>query len=349
MTPAQVLPENGPQPHHFQSTIQDNLIELAGRVCYDSAKSTTKTRDSIEYHKHINEVDHRSTQEHVYFNIRFSAAIEDLAELVINRPGIFYINNRNISLNLRCINDWHKFGNPNTESRVLYTLIVRAIKNLFPLSLDINNDYYLDIPGNDQICKAEIIPPYCENSRWFTFYIGEVSRNLTHELVRHKYQTAVSQRSTRYVDESNSLWAWHPLLQKYTDKLETRMSFVAKTYQGHILEYGCIAGMCSELYKVLFSQLENLLIKDGIDKFSARKQARGAARGVLGSCLSTELIWSCSEAQLKRIINQRANEFADAEIQILFNKIYELVKDKVDWDVEISPCSDGIGNNIRIK
>jgi len=47
-----------------------------------------------------------------------------------------------------------------------------------------------------------------------SFYLDNISRGLTHELVRHRAGCAISQRSTRYVDESGSPWILHPLLEK---------------------------------------------------------------------------------------------------------------------------------------
>lgn len=44
----------------------------------------------------------------------------------------------------------------------------------------------------------------------FSFFITNVSRGLTNELVRHRAGVAISQRSTRYVDESESDWCLHP-------------------------------------------------------------------------------------------------------------------------------------------
>ena len=44
----------------------------------------------------------------------------------------------------------------------------------------------------------------------FTFLVEGVSRNLSHELIRHHVGTAISQRSTRYCDESESVTVRHP-------------------------------------------------------------------------------------------------------------------------------------------
>ncbi len=102
------------------------------------------------------------------------------------------------------------------------------------------------------------------------FFVSGVSRGLTHELVRHRHSN-FSQRSTRYVDESESDWALHPLITKYQHKLNKEA--IVDTIE-----------LCKRTYKEVASDLEKLLIDDGIEKVTARKQARGAGDyGVVAS------------------------------------------------------------------
>src|SRR5690606_24684162 len=96
------------------------------------------------------------------------------------------------------------------------------------------------------------------------------------------------------------------------------------------------------------------LISRGVDKATARKQARGAARGYLGNALQTEMIFSASVAQWDRMIEQRANVAADAEIREVFVKVVREIQQwpKIDtWfpEYEISPSPDGIGEIVTKK
>lgn len=170
------------------------------------------------------------------------------------------------------------------------------------------------------------------------FFITGVSRGLTHELVRHRH-ASISQRSTRYVDESESSWALHPLIIKYQHKLDKDGTISA-------------IELCKQQYKVIAAELELLLIADGIDKTAARKQARGAARGLLGNALESELVWSCNVRSLRNFIEQRASEFADAEIRLLANEIYNLCMAVIPEyfnDYEKVTCPDGIGFGLTTK
>lgn len=139
----------------------------------------------------------------------------------------------------------------------------------------------------------------------FTFLIEGVSRNLTHELVRHRH-LSFSQRSTRYVDENESEVAWHPLFDREYESLRAQSEEVARG-----------------AYQLAAEQFTYLLEQEGIGKQTARKQARGAARGFLPSALATEIVVTGNVRAWRGVIDQRATEFADAEIRICINRVYE--------------------------
>ena len=343
--PQEVLPANGlPHKHHFLSTDADNLIELAGRVCYDSAASE-KTRATPEYHQHINDVNHGSVQEHLNFTVEFPIGInrERILASLINRPGIFtdldefgYID---VTANIRTINDWGKFKDPDEDGYVCRTLYHFA-KELAPLAI-INREW------SDNTTNGKLVKPRLAEEIWFSFYISGVSRGLTHELVRHKYHTAVSQRSTRYVDESESDWALHPLIMDNWAGINSDKCLGFTKYAAT----SSFIDRSQDYYDKIVKYLESVLIAKGIDKFTARKQARGAARGILGNALSTELIWSASLDEIKRVISQRANEHADGEIRLWANQLYEIVQPLYPdyFAADTKPCPDGIGFGVYFK
>jgi len=151
-----------------------------------------------------------------------------------------------------------------------------------------------------------------------TFFLSNISRGLTHELVRHRVGVAISQRSTRYVDESQSEWVDHPLFAAWLNdpKAEAEgLDLFGLASQG--------MDAAKQTYREVVEHLEAWLTKNGTDKFTARKQARGAARGYLGNALMTEMVWTCNLRALKTILKQRANAAADAEIRALAIRLYE--------------------------
>ena len=62
-----------PLPDQMQGTKHEQLIELAGRVCYDSigmdADGKRKGRPSLKFHDHLIEVGHNSVLEHAKINL----------------------------------------------------------------------------------------------------------------------------------------------------------------------------------------------------------------------------------------------------------------------------------------
>jgi thymidylate synthase (FAD) len=180
-----------------------------------------------------------------------------------------------------------------------------------------------------------------------SFFLSGISRGCTHELVRHRVGVAISQRSTRYVDENASDWALHPLMTRYFEKEQVRrasngepVELTLKQQANHVVS------TAKRAYAVVVQALEADLIASGTDKFTARKQARGAARGLLGNALSTEMVWTCNIRALKGILAQRANRHADAEIRLLANALYEAALPY--WPTYLGrylkrECPDGIG------
>lgn len=190
------------------------------------------------------------------------------------------------------------------------------------------------------------------------FYLDNISRGCTHELVRHRAGCAISQRSTRYVDESGSPWILHPLLERLLDDptLNDRLGrerpdlglspYTLKGTIGHGID------LAKKAYDTVVAVLQAELIKGGVDKFTARKQARGAARGLLGNALCTSMVWSANIRALRTVIEQRANPAADAEIRVLANRIYEeasKVCPEYFDDYEKVACPDGIGYGLTTK
>jgi thymidylate synthase (FAD) len=168
------------------------------------------------------------------------------------------------------------------------------------------------------------------------YFLSGISRGLTHELVRHGVGTAISQRSTRYVDECDSPWIWHPLIDQYCSEPQK-------------MELAEFRRRSGQLYRTMADHIQNQMVAAGIDKFTARKQARGAARGILGNALETEMVWTANIRALRHVIEMRAHSAADAEIRVLANRLLEeAVKIVPEYfnDYERQPCDDGIGFSV---
>lgn len=188
----------------------------------------------------------------------------------------------------------------------------------------------------------------------FTFFLGNLSRGLTHELVRHRVGIAISQRSTRYVDEDGSEWVLHPLIGKYINDFDEGHADAASGQYRAEMEDVITKAMTAsrDAYRFIADHLEKWAVSQGVDKFTARKQARGAARGLLGNALLTEMIWSCNIRTMRgTILRQRANGAADAEIRALGIALYEIVLPLAPLyfeDFERRPAADGLADELYL-
>ena len=139
-----------------------------------------------------------------------------------------------------------------------------------------------------------------------TFFISGVSRNLTHELIRHRH-LSFSEVSQRYVDVSKFPWALHPGL---IDWLDTDL----ETDDGR----EDVIRTLDEVTKAAYELVVNELIEH---HGYSRKQARQAARHVLPSGLETKIVVTGNMRAWREVLAKRLSPTADAEFQQVAQKI----------------------------
>ncbi len=349
-----------PNADQLAGTPLENLCELACRICYDSL-GAAKSRSSVAMHQHLKEVGHLSVYEHANLTFELSRAVisgESGIGVLVNRPGV-WVNledgngDPRFTANLRAILEWDSWSARSVPMRwsgyaasVGYILkkLAHARCPLVVANPATAAPYAQAMPE----WYATVVEPRSDDERWVSMFVSG-SRGLSHELVRHGDHTAISQRSTRYVDEDGSPWVEHPLTSNYLASADAvvRASNGEQTELSLAQLTGHTQRTAARTYKDTVLALEPWLIARGIDKFTARKQARGAARGYLGNALYTELVFSASVAQWKWIIRQRASAAADAEIREMACKALLALKasryrDSFDA-MYLAPSPDGIG------
>jgi thymidylate synthase ThyX len=171
--------------------------------------------------------------------------------------------------------------------------------------------------------EAHVLPvsPDAREEKWITVYISG-SRGLTHELVRHGWRTGMSQRSTRFCDETETPWVKHPVITAYEQDKAARAAFGPANSDAPAR----FIDASQKLYEACVDDLQDYLTLTGSDRLTARKQARGAARGYLGNALFTEIIFSASVAQWQRILVQRCHPAADAEIRVMAARLLPVLQ-----------------------
>ena len=354
-----------PKEGQMEGTPAEQLTELAGRICYDSLD---KGRSSREYHEHVLKVGHLSVCEHFHFTVSMQIDISPsmmgrvmyvpllyLYQSVANRPGIYITQHGNngvrITTNLRTVLDWDQYTKEfiwadsplrnvatalgdalaNVANSLAPTL-VKPKRQITSAKADLNFGIKMDMNPAD---------PIDDHEKWVSLFCSG-SRGMSHELVRHGDWTGISQRSTRFVDETETPWITHPLLSMYMQ--DTKDDALGKRIEDLVKQ-------SRSVYCDTTNALEKWISERGVEKVAARKQARGAARGYLGNGLLTELIFSASVAQWKHMLRLRCSAPAEAEIRQVFCEALQALKRTgyydsfKDLDVVTSP--DGVGKCLK--
>lgn len=127
-----------------------------------------------------------------------------------------------------------------------------------------------------------------------TFYIEGVSRNLTHELIRHRH-LSYSELSQRFVDMTEANTVTPPALR---GPFDTLIPLDADERQG-------------------YAELVDSMLDNGY----TRKQAREAARFYLPSGMETKIVVSGNHRAWRDMLFKRYSVHADAEIQELAKEL----------------------------
>jgi thymidylate synthase (FAD) len=142
----------------------------------------------------------------------------------------------------------------------------------------------------------------------FSFVLNNCSRILTHELVRHRPGTAVSQESLRFVRLADIPF-WFPewaqedaeLMKRATALLEQMEQF-QQWMAGH---FG--------------------LDDEGV-KFDEKKHKTSFMRRFAPDGVATGLLWTANIRTLRHTIEARTDPGAEEEIRLVFGKIGELMR-----------------------
>jgi len=138
-----------------------------------------------------------------------------------------------------------------------------------------------------------------------TFAFLNVSRVCTHEIVRHRAGTAMSQESLRYVRPREiSLWI-PPDLESASDKVSEAVREIERRYR----------------------DLESQFDWDRMT-FEEKKRVTSALRRILPDGIATNLIWTANHRTIRWVIEMRTDPAAEVEIRKVFGKVAEIcIKD----------------------
>jgi thymidylate synthase (FAD) len=189
---------------------------------------------------------------------------------------------------------------PN-ESEFLIELAGRACYRSFGVGLNPNVTKVRDNPRDYITNVLEKGDGSILEHATVTFAFLNVSRVFTHELVRHRAGTAMSQESLRYV-RPRELNLWVP-----PDLQSVSTEFLASV----------------EEIKKLYSELEGKFNWDKMS-FEQKKRVTSALRRILPDGIATNIIWTANHRTLRWVIEMRTDPSAEVEIRKVFGKVAEI-------------------------
>jgi len=154
----------------------------------------------------------------------------------------------------------------------------------------------------------------CLEHSTFNFQIWNVSRSLTHELVRTRVGVAYSQLSQRYVDSSNINFIVPPAILE-----------LEKVNQQAVEKWKQFCLQSRDLYEELTSDLMELY-KDIEDKTEKRKRSRESARSVLPNCAETKIMVTLNGRSVRTLMELRGSQGADREIRMLAVEMFKIME-----------------------
>jgi thymidylate synthase (FAD) len=141
----------------------------------------------------------------------------------------------------------------------------------------------------------------------YTFVFHNISRIITHELVRHRAGTAISQESMRYV-RLDEIPMWIP---EWAQEDDTVMWLVRRHLQQS---------------EQLVADLANYFELDAPKVPFAEKKAKTSfTRRFAPSGHATSMTWTANVRALRHVIETRTATGAEEEIRIVFGKVAEIM------------------------
>ncbi|MFC4007101.1 FAD-dependent thymidylate synthase [Nonomuraea purpurea] len=142
----------------------------------------------------------------------------------------------------------------------------------------------------------------------FSFVLHNVSRVLTHELVRHRPGVAISQESMRFV-RLEELPFWFPEWAREDPELMKRAT-----------------AMLEQLEQFQLWMADHFGLDEEGVKFAEKKHRTSFMRRFAPEGVATGLVWTANVRTLRHTIEARTAAGAEEEIRLLFQRIGELMR-----------------------
>ena len=141
----------------------------------------------------------------------------------------------------------------------------------------------------------------------YSFALRNVSRTLTHELVRHRAGSAFSQESLRYVRLVDIGFRVPPSLEPLRER---------------------VLAIVEQLEEFQVSAARQLGVDAEGVPFHVKKEVTSALRRLAPIGLSTDIIWTANVRTLRHVIEMRTDQGAEEELRLVFDKVALLMQEQ---------------------
>src|SRR2546427_6656027 len=153
---------------------------------------------------------------------------------------------------------------------------------------------------------------------YISFALLNISRGCSHEIVRHRVGTAISQESLRYV-RPPQIKFWVP--EELSEEQKAAM------------------GKAVESAEKAYRELEGGIDWDRLP-MDQKKRLTSALRRILPDGLATNMIWTANHRSLRWVIDMRTDPSSEVEIRMVFDQVAEIcVRDYPDLYQDFSAKS----------
>lgn len=142
-----------------------------------------------------------------------------------------------------------------------------------------------------------------------TFFITNVSRVVTHEIIRHRAGTAFSQTSGRYVR---------------TDEMSYYIPKDIYDEGGHVL------ATFTDAFRQMEDNARKLVSASNIDNqpFSLKKKLTSAFRRIIGNGQANHIVVTANHRAWRHMIEMRTDPHAEEEIRVVFADISRQLRER---------------------
>jgi len=219
-----------------------------------------------------------------------------------------------------------------SDAEILCSMFAKLCYKALTLGKNANITRTRDIPNNIISCFDTGHGSIFEHVT-FNFIVSPCSRVFTHELVRHRVGVAFSQTSGRYCRLDRIPIIWDPQLEpvkdlwdKHLEKTED-LVYLSECKLNLRVPPPDHPDVHMEDYFISRELPRRWVPNDKMD-FTKKKKLTSAIRRIAPNGQSNEIAVSFNLRALRHTLLMRTASVAEWEIRLVFNKIFNLLKDK---------------------